>query len=193
MPRGHRFRIMGGIHRGRTLTGPPSIRTRPMQGFLREALFNILGSRVMGASALDLFSGTGSIGLEALSRGAAYCVFFEKAHLAHNVLRKNIESLGFENCSATFRSDLLKLRTFPYLDLPPFDLIFLDPPFPFHDPRTRKDLQPLIRHLQAAERLAEDLRLVLQVRNKQPIPDRLGPLNLLDSRNYGSVVLNFYA
>ncbi|MFH2133545.1 MAG: RsmD family RNA methyltransferase, partial [bacterium] len=77
MPRGNKFRLTGGSCRGQALFGPPNTKTRPMQGFLREAIFNILGPEVQEASVLDLFSGTGSIGLEALSRGASGCAFFE--------------------------------------------------------------------------------------------------------------------
>lgn len=163
-----------------------------MQGFLREALFNILGEAIVEASGLDLFSGTGSIGLEALSRGAARCVFFENYKPALKVLQDNIRSFGFGNIVKVFPVNLLNLKTFPLTEYEPFDLIFLDPPFSFHDPPTRKSMGRLIQLLEDQQVLSNDPCLILQVRKNQSPPDLLGPFQLDSSRPYGSVILNFY-
>jgi 16S rRNA (guanine(966)-N(2))-methyltransferase RsmD len=163
-----------------------------MQGILREALFNILDKRIPGASALDLFSGSGSIGLEALSRGAATCVFMENAPSVLSIIHRNIKAADFESVSKVFRCNLLKLRSFPITGLEPYDIVFLDPPFSFHDPKTRRDLGPLIQSLENQRFLSPESLLVLQVRNKQIPPPNLGSMTLSIRREYGSVSLMFY-
>jgi 16S rRNA (guanine966-N2)-methyltransferase len=192
MPRGSKFRITGGARKGHSLLVPSSVGVRPMQGFIREALFNILGSRIEGGSVLDLFSGTGSIGLEALSRGASSCVFFEYHRDPHRVLIQNIKTLRVEATSKVFRVNLLYIKSFPASGFEPYDFIFLDPPFPFHDPTTRKDLNPMIHQLGHQGLLAADPLLVLQLRKKHKSPPNMGFLSLSESRNYGSVSLNIY-
>jgi 16S rRNA (guanine(966)-N(2))-methyltransferase RsmD len=163
-----------------------------MQGFIREALFNILGSRIEEGSVLDLFSGTGSIGLEALSRGASSCVFFEYHREPHRVLMQNIKTLKVESVSKVFKLNLLSIKSFPISGFEPYHFIFLDPPFPFHDPATHKDLNPLIHLLGHQGLLAADPLLVLQLRKKHKSPPNIGFLPLSESRNYGSVSLNIY-
>ena len=124
MPRGSKFRITGGMHKGRVLAAPPDRTVRPMQGFIREALFSILAERILKASVLDLFSGTGAIGLEALSRGASSCVFIEGHGSPFQILVKNIRSLGVENNSKAFKPrslitdlDTIAFPTYEELDL----------------------------------------------------------------------------
>lgn len=186
------FRITGGTRRGLTLKAPATLKVRPMQGQIREALFNILGQKVQDASVLDLFSGTGSIGLEALSRGAATCAFFEFHPAPYRTLIENIRRAGFQTETRVFRRDLRNLTAFPETGFEPFNLLFLDPPFPFHDPPRPRDLSPLIHCLSAGERLANDATLILQLRKKQKPPAELGILHFHRARDYGSVTLNFY-
>src|SRR6476646_6323245 len=107
------MRIVGGRLRGRALAGPQSPAIRPTADRLREALFNILmhayGDPVSGARVLDLFAGTGALGLEALSRGAAYALFVDDGVAARALLRANIEALGVAGITRVFRRDATKL------------------------------------------------------------------------------------
>ncbi|MHC4944815.1 MAG: 16S rRNA (guanine(966)-N(2))-methyltransferase RsmD [Planctomycetota bacterium] len=192
MPGGHKFRITGGTHKGRPLLAPANLRTRPMQGFLREALFNILQNRIEESSVLDLFSGTGSIGLEALSRGASSCLFIESYKPAFKVLRNNITSFGFEDRVKALNINLLRLNSFPSPGFEPYDLIFLDPPFAFHDSPQADNLNRLIQIIENQELLSADPLLVLQVRKEQSPPELLGSLEPFDLRPHGSVTLIFY-
>jgi 16S rRNA (guanine966-N2)-methyltransferase len=192
MARGSKFRITGGVHKGRVLKAPPNLRTRPMQGFLREALFSIIGPDLSEASVLDLFSGTGSIGLEALSRGASNCVFFEHYGPVYQVLISNIKSLGLESRTQVVKIDLMRVKEFPDSPSAPFDYIFLDPPFSFHDPITRQNLDPLIQSISNKGFLSEDVLLTLQIRDNQNPPATLGSLSLFDQRNHRSSTLSFY-
>jgi 16S rRNA (guanine966-N2)-methyltransferase len=125
------MRIVGGRLRGRTLASPRSHAIRPTADRLRESLFNILvhayGDPVTGARVLDLFAGTGALGLEALSRGAAFALLVDDAAEARALLRENVAALGLGGVSRIFRRDATRLG--PAHPLEPFPLVFLDPPY----------------------------------------------------------------
>ena len=125
------MRVVGGGLRSRPIAGPKSDGLRPTADRLREALFNILahgyGDPVTDARVLDLFAGTGALGIEALSRGAAYVLFVDDGVEARALLRNNTESLGLGGTSRIFRRDATKLG--PVHPLEPFTLAFLDPPY----------------------------------------------------------------
>jgi 16S rRNA (guanine966-N2)-methyltransferase len=125
------MRIIGGRLRSRPLAGPKSQSVRPTSDRLREALFNILahayGDPVQAARVLDLFAGTGALGLEAVSRGAAFALFVDEGVEARALLRANIETLGLGGVTRIFRRDATRLG--PAHPLEPFSLVFLDPPY----------------------------------------------------------------
>jgi 16S rRNA (guanine966-N2)-methyltransferase len=124
-------RIVGGRLRGRALAAPKTQAIRPTADRLRESLFNILahayGDSVSGARALDLFAGTGALGLEAISRGAAFALFVDDGAEARALLRQNVEALGVAAVTRIFRRDATKLG--PAHPVEPFSLAFLDPPY----------------------------------------------------------------
>ena len=125
------MRIVGGKFRGRALAAPKSQDVRPTADRLRESLFNILvhayGDPLADARVLDLFAGTGALGLEALSRGAAFTLFVDEGIEARALLRQNVETLGVAGISRIFRRDATKLG--PAHPVEPFSLVFLDPPY----------------------------------------------------------------
>jgi 16S rRNA (guanine966-N2)-methyltransferase len=125
------MRVVGGRLRGRTLSAPKSQAIRPTADRLREALFNILahayGDPVAGARVLDLFAGTGALGIEALSRGAAFTLFIDDSAEARALIRENVAALGLGGGSRIFRRNATKLG--PVHPLEPFSLVFLDPPY----------------------------------------------------------------
>lgn len=124
------MRIVGGRWGGRTLQGPKKDGIRPTADRLRESLFNILahayGDPVTDARVLDLFAGTGALGLEALSRGAAFTLFVDDGAEARALIRNNVEALGAGGASKVYRRDATKLGP---VALAPFTLAFLDPPY----------------------------------------------------------------
>jgi 16S rRNA (guanine966-N2)-methyltransferase len=124
------MRIVGGRHRGRVLAAPKDRAIRPTADRLRESLFDILihahNDPVTGARVLDLFAGTGALGLEALSRGAAFALFVDDGAEARALIRENIASLGLGGATKIFRRDATKLGA---NSLAPFSLAFLDPPY----------------------------------------------------------------
>jgi 16S rRNA (guanine966-N2)-methyltransferase len=125
------MRVVGGRFRGRPLAGPKSNAIRPTADRLREALFNILhhayGDPVSGARVLDLFAGTGALGIEAASHGAAFVLFVDDGAEARALLRENVAVLGLGGVTGIFRRDAIKLG--PAHPLEPFSLVFLDPPY----------------------------------------------------------------
>src|SRR5215468_8995917 len=125
------MRSVGGRLGGRTLAGPKSPAIRPTSDRLRESLFNILahghGDPVTAARVLDLFAGTGALGLEAMSRGARYALFIDDGAEARALMRANVEALGLGGVTRIFRRDATKLGSVH--PLVPFGLAFLDPPY----------------------------------------------------------------
>src|SRR3982751_842586 len=125
------MRVVGGRLRGRALAAPNSQAIRPTADRLRESLFNILihayGDPISGARVLDLFAGTGALGLEAISRGAAFALFVDDGAEARALLRQNVEALGLGGVTKVYRRDATDLG--PAHPVEPFALVFLDPPY----------------------------------------------------------------
>lgn len=125
------MRIVGGAFRGRPLATPKTNAIRPTSDRAREAVFNVIahryGDHLDGARVLDLFAGTGALGLEALSRGASYGVFIEESAEGRGLIRTNVEAFGLSGRTKIFRRDATKLGEAGTLQ--PFDLVFADPPY----------------------------------------------------------------
>ena len=131
------MRVVGGRFRGRPLAGPKSDAVRPTSDRLRETIFNVLahgyGDPVEGARVIDLFAGTGAMGIEALSRGAAFCLFVDEGAQARGLIRENVEALGLGGATRLFRRDATRMGAAG--QNPPASLVFCDPPY-------GKDLAP---------------------------------------------------
>jgi 16S rRNA (guanine(966)-N(2))-methyltransferase RsmD len=145
-----RLRIIGGTFRGRKLNYSGDERTRPMKDRVREAVFNLLGPEVAGKLAIDLFAGTGALGLEALSRGAARAIFVERHFPTAAILRQNIVELGASDLARLAATDVFAWaeRELPSGDAP--WLVFCSPPYAFYLDRTAEMLGLLQRLIAAA-------------------------------------------
>ena len=125
------MRVVGGRLKGRNLVSPSSREIRPTADRLRESVINILvhaySNPIQGARVLDLFAGTGALGIEAISRGAAFALFVDNGAEARALLRNNVEALGLGGVTKVFRRDATNLG--PAHPLEPFALVFLDPPY----------------------------------------------------------------
>jgi 16S rRNA (guanine966-N2)-methyltransferase len=152
------MRIVGGQHRGRALAAPRTRDIRPTSDRLRENLFNILlhayGDPVTGTRVLDLFSGTGALGLEAMSRGAAFALFVDDGAEARALIRENATTLGLGGATKIFRRDATKLGAAHPIE--PFSLVFLDPPY------GRGLAVPALTSARAGGWLARDALIVLE-------------------------------
>lgn len=156
------LRIIGGRHRGRRLRFPPGVEIRPTPDRVRETLFNWLQPRIVGARVLDLFAGSGALGLEALSRGAAHATFIEKdrrgAVAIEALLREWQEANASVICSDAL-SWLAGARS-----LAPFDVVFLDPPY---DAGLLGTAATALAH---SRLLAPDARIYVEIRAREPLP-----------------------
>lgn len=182
------MRIIGGTHRSVALTavgkGDDAAHLRPTTDRIRESLFNVLGGGrygdpVDGARVLDLFAGTGALGLEALSRGAAQVCFIENGRTAFKLLSKNIAKLRAAEATNVVTADATRLPPNPYA---PFDLVFLDPPY-------GKELgKKALVSAKAQGWIAEDALVVWEEDSAQTAPSGFTEL---DSRKYGSTYITF--
>ena len=118
------MRVIGGEFRSRRLKSLPGLATRPTPDRLRETLFDVLGPRIEGAVFVDAYAGTGAVGIEALSRGAARCVFLENGRRAVEAIRENLHALGIEE-----RASVVVGKAAVSLARQPADIVFLDPPY----------------------------------------------------------------
>ncbi len=178
------MRIIAGEFRGRRLSTPRGLGTRPMLDRVREALFSTLGERVEEARVLDLFSGTGSLGLEALSRGAQAVAFFERDRRALAALRENLTLLGVEEQTTVHAGDALESSRWPA----PVDLALLDPPYPLlRDLRGRRELLAAIDRLFDAFLVPGGLA-VLHSHPRDLTPADLEPYSPIE-RTYGRTTL----
>jgi 16S rRNA (guanine966-N2)-methyltransferase len=184
------MRITGGTFRSRALKAPRGDATRPTSDRVREALFSILASRreIAGARVLDLYAGTGALGLEALSRGAAHATFVERAKEAQAALRANVAALGVGDRARILASPVELL---PKLlgDDAPFDLVLADPPYADVSSGTAPRALSALVH---ARLVANGALVVLEHAHKDAAPSIAG-LDLEDARRYGDTSLAFYA
>ena len=182
------LRIAAGLFKGQTLRTPPG-GIRPTETKVRQALYNILGSFVEGARVIDGFAGSGSLGLEALSRGAAFVAFIESDTDAVLCLRDNLDRLKADVPRDAWRIVHLDaergLRQLAKLE-PPFDLILLDPPY-----RTEEGKKALNTVVECAM-LAPAGMLVIEHDRETLPPSVIGPVRQWKQHRYGDTVLSFY-
>jgi 16S rRNA (guanine966-N2)-methyltransferase len=174
------MRVIAGRLGGRRLTAPRGLATRPTSDRVREALFSALGD-VSGARVLDLYAGTGALGIEALSRGAAHATFVESARPALAALRENLAALGLEGAALVVARPVAAaaLRG-------SFDLIFADPPY-----AAVAEVPAALAALAAAGALAPGVRVVVEHAARDPAP-AIGGLAPRPSRNYGDTAVTVY-
>lgn len=182
------MRIVGGSHRGRRLLAPEGEAVRPTSDRARESLFDLLtqgrvtggGNALIDARVLDVFAGTGALGLEALSRGAAHATFMEMAPAALAALEQNIQTLGEQRRTKVMAGNALSPRPAPA----PCQVILLDPPY-------GKDLAaPALVALQASGWIAADALLVVEMEKSEVFTAPEG-FTLVDERRYGRAKLVF--
>ena len=180
------MRIVGGRLKGRSLKGPASREIRPTSDRLRETIFDILAHRYVGrlegARVVDLFAGSGALGLEALSRGANFALFVDNGAEARALLRANVEALALGGVTRIWRADATKLGRAP--TGAPFDLAFLDPPY------DQGFAAPTLEALVAGGWLAGDAIVVVEESARAAIVAPAG-LTPVDERSYGDTRIVF--
>lgn len=175
------MRIVSGSARGRKLVTPSGMEIRPTTDKVKEAWFSIIQFDLPGRRVLDLFAGTGQLGLEALSRGAKSCCFVEHSRKAMELVKKNIGLTGFGAASSTVFSD-----AFLYLSScsETYDLVFLDPPYEMEMCAKAAALLPRV--------LSEDAIVICETRPAEILPAEIGALKISKVYNYSNIKLTVY-
>jgi 16S rRNA (guanine(966)-N(2))-methyltransferase RsmD len=177
------MRIIAGTLKGRRLAGPRTDGVRPTSDSLRETLFNILGARVPDARVLDGYAGTGGVGLEALSRGAAAVTFVERDRRTSAVLGRNVETCGVDARSAIVCADFLDARA-AHAARGPFDVVFVDPPYEGTD---------LAAIAEAAASVATSAGIVIvEHSRRRASPEHAGAFARVRLLTAGDSALSFY-
>lgn len=180
------LRIISGEKRGRLLKTPEGCSTRPTSDRVKESLFNILQGRMAAARVLDLFAGSGSLGLEALSRGARQAVFVEKDPKAAAILRSNCDALGYGDKSEILVKDAAAALALLAGRHASFDVILMDPPY------DRCLEAPILEAVSAQGILDPQGIFVLEHLTWDPMPEAVASLSRRDCRRYGNTSISFY-
>ena len=186
------MRIIAGSYRSRPLKAPPGLSTRPTSDRLRETLFNVLAPRIQGAAFLDLYAGSGAVGIEALSRGAAHVTFVERAPAAVKVLRGNLERLGIGSGFRIHTGSVgAFLRSAAEANPRPerYEVVFLDPPY---DEEREYTATLGLLGGSAAALLAPGAFVVAEHARKQTLDEQYGSLKRMRQLKQGDAVLSFY-
>lgn len=180
------MRVIAGRAKGRKLFSVPGKGTRPITARVKGALFNILRPRLAGSVMLDLFGGTGAVGIEGLSRNAEHVVFVERSRQAAEVIRRNLELTRLSD-----RAEIVRADAFQYLARAPrdgqFDIIYVAPP------QYKALWLKALLEIDGHGLLAEDGLVVVQIHPKEVVQATLLRLEMIDERHYGSTLLRFYA
>ena len=185
------MRVTGGTFRGRNLVEPPDSRVRPTSDKVRQAIFNILAHNDFGfaledAKVIDLFAGTGALGIEALSRGAAFALFIDEAAESRALIRRNVEALGLTGVTKIWRRDARDLGPLGAGAGGPFNLAFLDAPY-------RKNLtEAALASLRHGRRLGEGAVVVAEAADGEMVAAPNG-FTALDRRSYGETAVHILA
>jgi 16S rRNA (guanine966-N2)-methyltransferase len=183
------MRVIAGQYRSRQLKSLKGLVLRPTSDRLRETLFNVLGPEVVAGRFLDIFAGTGAVGIEALSRGAEQATFIENHAPAAAIIRKNLESLGISGRGAVFENDALRglAALAKRQNQPAFSHVFLDPPYANAD-----DYDRVVHYLASAEFVAPGAIVIAEHRHTFELPDRVESLQRVRVLKQGDAALSFY-
>ena len=179
------LRIISGNLRGKKLQAVRGRQVRPTADRLRESIFNILSSRVHEAIVLDLFAGTGALGIEAISRGAECAVFIDSSPGALAVIARNIEACAYSRLTKVIKWDISKNLNCIKSSSPPFNLIFIDPPY------NRNIIKAALRNLYRSNSVAKGAYVVIEHAAAEPIPANLEAFEIDHQRKYGKTLVSF--
>lgn len=182
------MRIIAGTARGRAIDAPKGRETRPVTDMIRESLFNIWQFDIEGADFLDLFAGSGCMGIEALSRGAHKAVMVDAGAEPVKVIKANLAKTGLANCP----NEVLKADVFDVVDRferthRTFDIVYVDPPF------TEPEIfAPMMEALSSGALLKEYGTIAIRTAKSMPMPEAIGALAKVREKRYGSSTVHFY-
>jgi 16S rRNA (guanine(966)-N(2))-methyltransferase RsmD len=184
------MRIIAGAYRSRVLAAPDGMSTRPTSDRLRETLFNVLAPKIAGSRFLDLYAGSGAVGIEALSRGASKVTFVERAAPALKALRTNLAALRIETGFTIHSAGVAAFLRGPRSNAAEFDLVFLDPPY---DAEEEYEATLALLGGEAAGFLAADAIVIAEHRRKKVLEESYGAIGRTRVLKQGDAALSFYS
>lgn len=179
------MRIISGTLKGRRLTAPAGVAIRPTADRTKESIFNILAGSIQNRRVLDLFAGTGALGIEAISRGAALAVFVDQNPSALAAIRRNLRHLEVEPQTRVLHWDILRNLNCLLSEPTPFDLVFMDPPY------ETDAVAPALTALVSCGALAPGARVIIEHSRREPIDMPVAALTLVDQRRFGKTLVSF--
>lgn len=180
------MRVVSGSARGRNLKAVPGTGTRPTTDKVKEALFSMIGPYFDGGTALDLFAGTGGLGIEALSRGMDHAVFVDLEYKSIEIVRANLKTTGFEDKAEVYKNDAERaIKALAKREIK-FDLVFLDPPYRL------KNGDKLMESMDLLDLLADEATVVLEYDSSFSYPASFGKFTEVRKAVYGETTLSIY-
>jgi 16S rRNA (guanine966-N2)-methyltransferase len=179
------MRVIAGAFKGRRLVAPRGLATRPTADRIKESIFNILAGEIAKKRVLDLFAGTGALGIEALSRGASFSVFVDKKRAAIETIRQNIQTLKLTDRARIVKWDVQRNLHFMKSESKAFDVVFMDPPY------ETNALNPVLSSLATCEFLSSAARIVVEHSFREQVEPLPASLVLTDQRRFGKTLVSF--
>lgn len=180
------MRVISGTARGRTLKAVPGMSTRPTTDKVKEALFSMIGPYFEGGTALDLFAGSGGLGIEALSRGMEKAVFIDLEYKSIETIKNNLKTAGVEDRAEVYKNDAERALKVLSKRGVLFDLVFLDPPYRL------KTGQKLMEQMDQLRLLTDQATIVLEYESSYEYPESFGNFSLVRKSVYGETALSIY-
>ena len=181
------MRVIAGKAKGHMLIAPKGMSTRPITDMIKEALFSAWQMQISGADFLDLFAGSGSMGIEAISRGAKRVVFVEKNAAAVEVIKRNFKACGFTEGYNVYKDDVFRRIDSLKQEQEQFDIIYIDPPF-----TVEKVFLPIMEILSDGKLLKENGILVIRTKKEKQMPEKIGKLRKYKYKSYGISGIHSY-
>lgn len=181
------MRVIAGSAKGKRLKAPRGLDTRPITDMIKGALFNVLGSRVLDTKFLDLFAGSGSVGIEAFSRGARQVLFVDSSYEAVKTIKENLANCGFVAGNQVYRGDVLQVLTMLDRRSDRFDIVYIDPPF-----TNESIFFKVMMSLAEVQVLEPDAIVIIRTPRKKEMPD-FGNLRKYRQSGYGESSLHYYS
>lgn len=181
------MRVIAGKAKGRALVAPEGFDTRPITAMMKEALFSMWQFRIQDADFLDLFAGSGSMGIEAISRGARRAVFVEMNQKAIDVIKQNVKTCKFTEEAVIYKDDVFRRIEWLKNNGESFDIIYLDPPFTVDE-----IFHPVLEAVTGAGILKEDGIIAIRTLKEKDMPEEINNLKKYKFKVYGISAIHFY-
>jgi 16S rRNA (guanine966-N2)-methyltransferase len=180
------LRVISGSAKGHGLKTIKGDTTRPTSDKVKGAVYNIIAPYIEGSTVLDMFAGTGSLGIEALSRGAASAVFFDKSPQCCRIIRENLEHTRLAEKASVFNMDYAAGINKMYLEGRKFDIIIMDPPY------NKNFIQEALKLITKNDIIVDDGIVIAEHSVMDRLPENCGKLNAIDTRKYGDTMITIY-